>query len=209
MIKEKIQNDLNLLPENYKTKDIDGLIIEYVKQHLDVSELRDYVLTEQQFHRIYFHTMLKQIRSQNNRLDFIDKNLLFSDWWHTDELISLVSGADFNKAYSLAVKYVNNDDPFVRRWGYVMFISRMCRNHDNLPMILGLFHDDDHYYVQMAQAWLICELAVFFPDEILTWLPDSKLSFSITGKAIQKISDSFRISIEKKTQFKDLRKIIK
>ncbi len=209
MLKDKIQHDIDMLPNNHKTKDIDRLIGGYVKQKLDLSELRDYVLSEQQFHRIYFHTMLKQIKSANDRLDFIDKNLLFSDWWHTDELIGLIGNADFTKAYYLASGYINDPDSFIRRWGYVMFVSRLCRDRERLPELFKLFHNDDHYYVQMAQAWLICELAVFFPSDVLMWLPKSELNYEITGKAIQKICDSFRVPSEMKSSFRQLRSVLK
>ena len=51
---DQVQNDLNALPQHYKTGDVDRLIKNLVKQKADVSELRPFVLTQQQFHRIYY-----------------------------------------------------------------------------------------------------------------------------------------------------------
>lgn len=203
--KERIQQDIDALPKNYKTADVDRLIRRYVKEKQDLSCLRDYVLTEQQFHRIYFHGSLKQIPDVNARMDFIDRNLLFSDWWHTDELIDFVKDMDVNIALEYARCYTKNDDPFIRRWGYVMFISKLCRQRDALDSILALMHNDDHYYVQMAEAWLLAELAVFFPDEVIAWISGSDLKYNIAGKAIQKVCDSFRIDQVYKEKFKNLR----
>ena len=45
--------------------DLDALIRRYVKNNADVSALRGDVLTEQQFHRIYFYVTLDQIGSVN------------------------------------------------------------------------------------------------------------------------------------------------
>lgn len=65
MTKEMVQADLDALPESYRTKDVDALIRRYVKNNADVSALRGYVLTEQQFHRIYFYVTLDQMGSVN------------------------------------------------------------------------------------------------------------------------------------------------
>ena len=197
LTKEQVQKDLDSLPEHYKTADVDRLIRQYVKQKADVSTLRPYILDEQQFHRIYYYVSLNQIKNVNQRMTFIHENLLFSDWWHTDQIISYVADLDF------ANGYIRSEDPFIRRWGYVMFISKLCKGH--IAEILLLMHDDEEYYVQMAEAWLIAELAVHEPEAVHHWFRQNTLKYNINGKAIQKIYDSFRIPDEWKAEFKRLR----
>ena len=102
LTKEQVQNDLNGLPEHYKTADVDQLIRRYVQQKADVSALRPYILTQQQLHRIYYYVSLKQIKDVQKRMAFIHENLLFSDWWHTDQVISFVSTLDFEVALDYA-----------------------------------------------------------------------------------------------------------
>ena len=203
LTKEQIQKDLDALPKHYKTADVDRLIRQYVKQKADVSALRPYILTEQQFHRVYYYVTLDQIKSVDQRMAFIHENLLFSDWWHTDQIISYVADLDFDVALGYAKNYVQSEDPFIRRWGYVLFISRLCKSH--AAQLLPLMHDDDHYYVQMAQAWLIAELAVHEPEAVFEWFGKNNLRYNINGKAIQKICDSFRILDDWKEEFKKLR----
>ncbi len=174
LTKQIVLKDISALPENYKTKDIDALISEYVRNKADASELRDYVLTEQWLHRIYYYVSLKQIKDVNERMAFIDRNLLFDDWWH---------------------------------WGYVLFISKLGRGHS--AELLPLMHDDEHYYVQMGEAWLIAELAIDEPDKVWEWIKTNGLKYNINGKGIQKICDSFRITDEWKAKFKELRAAIK
>lgn len=203
MTKEQVQNDLDALPEHYKTGDLDRLIGRYVKAKADVSALRPYILTEQQFHRIYFYVSLEQLKTVEERMAFIHNNLLFSDWWHTDQLIGYVSDLDFDVALQYAAGYVHSEDPFIRRWGYVLFISKLCRGH--AAQLLPLTHDDEHYTVQMAQAWLVAELAVFEPEAVYRWFAENNLKYNINGKAIQKICDSFRICDEWKEKYKQLR----
>ena len=203
MTKEQVQNDLDALPEHYKTGDLDRLIGRYVKAKADVSALRPYILTEQQFHRIYFSVSLEQLKTVEERMAFIHNNLLFSDWWHTDQLIGYVSDLDFDVALQYAAGYVHSEDPFIRRWGYVLFISKLCRGH--AAQLLPLTHDDEHYTVQMAQAWLVAELAVFEPEAVYRWFAENDLKYNINGKAIQKICDSFRICDDWKEKYKQLR----
>ena len=207
---EMILRDIEALPPNYKTKDIDALIRRYVKEHYDMSALRGEILTEQRLHRIYFYTSLKQLKSVYDRAAFIDNNLLFSDWWHTDQLIRFVSALDYETARRYSEKYLQSADLFVRRWGYVLWISKLCRDGAHVDELLSLMKNDDAYYVQMAQAWLIAELAIFFPEQVRRWMEgENTLSYSINGKAIQKICDSFRISAENKERFKALRSKLK
>ena len=203
---ELVQRDLDALGQ-YKTADVDRLIRGYVRQKADASELRDHILFRQQFHRIYFYVSLNQIKDVNSRMAFIHENLLFTDWWHTDQLISYVADLDFETALAYARDYIRSEDPFIRRWGYVLFISRLCKSH--AASLLPLIHDDSHYYVQMAQAWLIAELAVHEPEAVFEWMPGNGLKYNINGKAIQKICDSFRISNEWKERFKMLRSELK
>lgn len=203
MTKEQVQKDLDALPEHYKTGDLDRLIGRYVKAKADVSTLRPYILTEQQFHRLYFYVSLEQLKTVEERMAFIHNNLLFSDWWHTDQLIGYVSDLDFDTALQYAAGYVHSEDPFIRRWGYVLFISKLCKGHAS--QLLPLTHDDGHYSVQMAQAWLVAELAVFEPEAVYRWFAENDLKYNINGKAIQKICDSFRISDEWKEKYKQLR----
>ncbi len=200
---EQVQKDLDALPENHKTADVDRLIRNYVKAGADVSALRPHILQRQQFHRIYFYVSLEQIKTAAERMAFIHRNLLFSDWWHTDQIISYVADLDFDVAVDCAREYVLSDDPFIRRWGYVLFISRLGRGR--AAEILPLVKNDDHYSVQMAQGWLVAELAVFEPEKVHAWMAENGLKYSINGKAIQKICDSFRISKEWKEAFKSLR----
>lgn len=203
LTKEQVQLQLDALPAHYKTADVDRLIRALVKQKADVSALRPYILTEQQFHRVYYYVALQQLGDVNARMEFIHQNLLFSDWWHTDQIISYVADLDFAVALGYAKEYIRSEDPFVRRWGYVLFISRLCKGHAR--ELLPLMRDDGHYYVQMAESWLIAELAVHEPEAVYAWLGENALKYNINGKAIQKICDSFRISQEWKEKCKKLR----
>lgn len=203
---QSVQADLDALGQ-YKTADVDRLIHRYVRQRADASALRAHILSQQQFHRIYFYVSLEQIKDVNARMEFIHKNLLFTDWWHTDQLIRYAAKLDLETALGYAQEYIRSDNPFIRRWGYVMFISHLGRKHAD--RLLPLMKRDEHYYVQMAEAWLIAGLAIDEPEAVCQWMTSCGLPYSICGKAIQKICDSYRISAAWKERFKALRPALK
>ena len=91
LTRQQVQQDLDNLPQPYKTADVDRLIRRYVKENADVSALRPHILAEQQFHRIYNYVNLHRLKKPEDRMAFIHENLLFTEWWHTDQVISYVA----------------------------------------------------------------------------------------------------------------------
>jgi len=205
--KTDIRRELDQLPSGYKTRDVDQLISRLVREQADVSALREFVLTEQDLHRIYYYVRLKQIEDVRQRMLFIHENLLFCDWWHTDQLIHFVADLPFAEALDYAKDYIQSTDPFIRRWGYVLFISRLGRGQ--AAALLPLMKNDAAYYVRMAEAWLIAELAVEEPEVVHAWMAENELRYDVNGRSIQKICDSFRISVVWKEAFKALRPALK
>ena len=197
--------------ENIKTGDIDRYNKALIAKGADVSALAGHVLSDPLVHRTYFQVSLALLESVEAQLDFIEANGdLLNDWWHVDQLPQfLKKPLDFSSAYGRAKRYVRSDKPFVRRWGYVLFFTGLQKERENLEPILALMKDDDEYYVQMAEAWLLCELAVFHPEDVLRFVRESRLKYNILGKAIQKIQDSYRVSPAHKEAFRALRETVK
>ncbi len=210
MTYEEIASALRAI-ENIKTGDIDRYNRKLIAARADVSDLASHVLAEPLVHRTYFQVSLAQLACVEEQLDFIENNEdLLDDWWHVDQLPQfLKKPLDFASAYERAMRYVRSDKPFTRRWGYVIFLTGLQKERENVAAILSLMKDDDAYYVQMAEAWLLCDLAVFHSDLVLAFMRASKLKYNILGKAIQKIQDSYRISEADKAAFRALREQLK
>lgn len=85
--------------------------------------------------------------------------------------------------------------PFMRRFGYVHYLANFIEK-EYLIDIFANFQNDDHYYVQMIEAWLLSVLMVKYPLETEQYLQNNNLSKEIINKAIQKMRDSYRISNE-------------
>ena len=196
------------LGNSCKTKDVDRFNRGLIKKQVDVSFLEDIILEKQQYHRTFFQVSLAQKQGIEEKLCFIEKHFdKLQDWWHVDQLSQFVDKElTFDLVYEKAKKYIESDLPFVRRWGYVIFMPTLVKDEKVTDQILALFKDDDEYYVQMAEAWLLSYIGIYHTEKALEYLNKCPLKYNIVGKAIQKICDSFRVSAENKALFKEIRK---
>ena len=204
----EFEAEFSKLGSEYKTKDVDSLNRSLIKRHEDVSFLGDIILIKQEYHRTFFQVSLAQLKGMKAKFAFIEENFdKLQDWWHVDQLSQFVDKElEFDFVYEKAKEYIQNEMPFARRWGYVMFMPTLMKEPGAAEKLFPLFKDDDEYYVQMAQAWLISYLGIYEPEKTLEYLEGCPLKYNIAGKAIQKICDSFRVSSENKVRFKEVRK---
>ena len=203
----QFEEEFSRLGSSYKTKDVDRFNRELIKRNEDVSFLRDIILLKQEYHRTFFQVSLAQKNELEAKLKFIEDNFdKLQDWWHVDQLSQFVDKhLNFDYVYKKAKEYIDNDILFARRWGYVIFMPTLVKDISVAEKIFALFKDDDEYYVQMAQAWLISYLGIYVPEKTLEYLDSCPLKYNIVGKAIQKICDSYRVSDEWKARFKEVR----
>lgn len=194
-----------------KTKAIDTFNKKMIKAGIDVSFLRDVVLDRQEYHRTYFQVSMGLLKTVEEKLEFIEQNFdKLWDWWHVDQLSQFVDKyLCFDYVYEKAKEYINHPHAFARRWGYVIFMPSLVKEEGAAAKLFPLFKDDDEYYVQMAEAWLISYLGIYAPEETLEYLKTCPLKYNIAGKGIQKICDSFRVNDEWKEKFKEIRKLYK
>lgn len=208
---QEFEEEFAKLGTDYKTKDVDRFNRDLIKRGINVSFLRDIVLTKHEYHRTYFQVSMGQIKDIEGKLKFIEDNFdKLNDWWHVDQLSQFVDKQlTFELAYEKAKEYVKSDMTFARRWGYVIFMPTLVKDESRAEDIIKLFKEDDEYYVQMAEAWLISYLGIYAPNRAFEYLKTCPLKYNIIGKGIQKICDSFRVSDEWKDKFKSLRNLYK
>ena len=208
MTVEDIKKEYLNLGEHYITKDVDRLNKRLIKQKEDVSSLKDIVLSNQEYHRTYFQVSLGQIKKVEDQFKFIEENFsLLDDWWHVDQLLQFINTSlELDFAYKKAKEYTYSSLPFVRRWGYVLFLKNLVKEDYAFDKIVSLLKNDEEYYVIMAEAWLISYLAIYNPEKTFNYLSNCSLNYSIVGRSIQKICDSFRINSSWKEKFKTIRK---
>ena len=65
----------------------------------------------------------------------------------------------------------------------------------------------DTYYVNMANAWVLCECFIKERDKTLKYLKTSKLNKQSFNKGIQKCIESFRVSKDDKNYLRTIKKV--
>ena len=81
-------------------------------------------------------------------------------------------------------------------------------NSKNLSRIYDILNkiNSDKFYINMAEAWLVCELYVKFPKETFNFIKNNNLNKFTQNKSISKICDSYRVSKEEKEVLKKNKK---
>ncbi len=111
------------------------------------------------------------------------------------------------KYFKEAIKMSLDYEEFISRVGLVMILNHFI-NKNNLNIILDTLNkiQSDKFYINMAEAWLICEMYIKYPKEIKKFLENNNLNKFTQNKAISKIHDSYRVSKEEKELLKILKK---
>ena len=111
------------------------------------------------------------------------------------------------KYFKEAIKMALNKKEFISRIGLVIILDHFI-NEKNLNIIFNTLNkiQSDKFYINMAEAWLICEIYINFPKETTEFIKENNLNKFTHNKAISKIHDSFRVSKADKEFLNSLRK---
>jgi len=142
-------------------------------------------------------TSIKDFDVMKRYLDKYSKKI--DNWASCDTLKFNVKNNEEN-FMELSKEYLKSELPFVRRIG-ILILFKFIENDKYINEIynrLNQFEDETEYYVNMINAWLVCELFIKRRDKTLEFLENNKLNRFTINKAISKCRDSFRISEEDK-----------
>ena len=111
------------------------------------------------------------------------------------------------KYFKEAIRLALTEKEFISRVGLVIILNHFI-SQNNLNDIFGTLNKikSEKFYINMAEAWLVCELYIKFPKDTKKFLENNKLNKFTQNKAISKINDSYRVSIEDKELLKALKK---
>lgn len=111
------------------------------------------------------------------------------------------------KYFKEAIQMALNSEEFKSRIGIVIILNHFI-NKENLKTIFDTLNkiESDKFYINMAEAWLLCEMYIKYTKETTKFLQQNKLNKFTQNKAISKIHDSYRVSKEEKEYLNTLRK---
>ena len=127
-------------------------------------------------------------------------NELYIDNWSTCDTLTFKVKNLEEKYWNLSRKYLKSKDLYKRRLGIrILFSYKNNMEYiDKVFEVIDKFYDEDEYYVNMAIAWLVCELMIYNRNKTLKYLGHHKLNKFTINKAISKCRDSYRVSKEDK-----------
>lgn len=103
--------------------------------------------------------------------------------------------------------YLRSDKEYEIRFGVVMLLSHFTDTEhidDALKRMDVIRHDG--YYVKMAVAWAISIYFIKFPEEVMPYLEHNRLDDWTYNKALQKITESFRVEKVMKEQIRGMKR---
>lgn len=131
-----------------------------------------------------------------------------ADSWAEIDAVKVPFGKKNHDDYlAFAKKCSEHEKPFVRRLGVILLFA--CLNGDDfesVKSIIASLKGDEEYYVNMAVAWLVCEMVIKLPDQTIPLVNRNFLNEFALRKAISKCSDSFRVSDEVVSYLKNVNK---
>jgi len=164
------------------------------------------------FLKIHFHDyyeliflrglVLAQIKNLEELMTYFYPYLEFIDNWAiTDSFCGSLKIVPENKDYFLTVidQLIGTKEEYKVRVALILLLNYYV-SAEYLTLIYHYLDStiSDYYYINMARAWLLCEVFIKYQKETLVYLEKNKLDKFTLNKAISKIRDSYRVSKEMK-----------
>ena len=148
--------------------------------------------------------LINEIKDFDLKKHYLD-NLYIDNWSTCDTLTFKIKGKE-KEYWDLSKEYLKSKDPFTRRVGIrILFSYKKTEYVDEIFKTIDKFYNEDEYYVNMAIAWLVCELMIYNREKTIKYLEKHNLNKFTANKAISKCRDSFRISKQDKELLRKFR----
>lgn len=144
--------------------------------------------------------VISHIKDLNELMEYFYSCVdLIDNWAINDTFCNSLKIVNNNKTYFLSVidKLIKSNKEYHLRVGLIILLNYYVLEEylDIIFSYLDLINND-LYYVDMAMAWLLCEVFVKYPDITLKYFENNKLNKFTINKSISKIRDSYRVSKE-------------
>lgn len=209
---EKYKNFHSKLLKNKNIKLIGVRTPELKKIAKEISKNDYNSFIKQNPHEVYEEAVLHGLIlgyikvGEKELLKLIDDFIPYIDNWATNDLTVSNLKAFKNINIKVINKYINSQNPWEIRFGLTLLLTYYI-NKENLDKIFKICDSitSTHYYVEMANAWLISMCYIKFPKESTQYLKTCKLNKFTKNKAISKICDSYKVSDKEKENIKILK----
>ena len=139
--------------------------------------------------------------------------------WSVCDTFRIAGGKKFVKAHSQQLwdyfyGWLKANGEYERRFGIVMLMQHFI-DDEHIETLLNAFDkmnigdrndSSDDYYVKMALAWALSICYIKFPTETTEYFKRSTLDNFTYNKALQKITESYRVTREQKVAIKSMKR---
>lgn len=146
--------------------------------------------------------VIANIKDLEECMKYFDDGVnLIDNWALCDTFCNSLKIVNKNKDYFLTKidELIQKNETYHIRVGLILLLCFYVEE-DYLKLICNYLDSikSDEYYVNMAEAWLVCEIFVKYENIGLKYLEHNKLNKFTINKSISKIRDSYRVSKEMK-----------
>lgn len=145
---------------------------------------------------LYALCLFKMSDSFDKAMDALDEFLPYIDSWEVTDLVAgeiIIKEAHREAAFQKAQSYLLSEDEYTVRLGLVI-LNRKFNDDEHIDKILTVLKtiNTDAYYVNMATAWLLCELYFTDKAKVDEFLSSEYISMEIKKMTRQKIRESLK-----------------
>ncbi|MNM76541.1 DNA alkylation repair enzyme [compost metagenome] len=112
-----------------------------------------------------------------------------------------------DKVWSFLKPYLSSTQEYELRFGIVMLLNFFV-DEEHIDEVLRLLNHIEHdgYYVKMAVAWALSISFIKLPEQTMVLLRDNSLDDFTYNKALQKITESYRIDQDTKMLIRGMKR---
>lgn len=210
LVDEKYQTFSAKLIPNIESNKIVGIRMPVLRDFVKKSHFNHDLFMEQLPHtyheeNIVHILLINQIKDFERALYETSRFLPYMDNWAvTDAMNYNGLEKDRMKMLSVIENWLQSEHPYTVRLAILYLMKAEIDNEKTLKWVSQVTHPD--YYVQMMQAWYLCEGMIKAPHLYFPYIENNVFEKWVHNKAIQKCVESFRIDEKLKDNLKSLRR---
>ena len=161
-------------------------------------------------HEFYEEDVLMALvisKVNHNLFSYIDNFIPYINNWAVNDILASSLKQFKNISIKEVIPYIKSSNPWSVRFGLTLLLNYYVTDK-YIDKILEICENIkiDHYYVKMANAWLLSICYIKFPRKTEKFLKNTKIDNFTYNKTISKICDSYRVSKEDKIKLKEIKK---
>lgn len=114
---------------------------------------------------------------------------------------------DMERSFAFLEQYLSSKDEFAVRFAVTLLMGFFTAD-EYLDRLFRIYDEVHHegYYVKMAVAWAVSLCFIKFPDRTMAYLKSNRLDDWTYNKALQKITESYRVNPETKQVIRGMKR---